>query len=285
VKLWITGANGLVATALQDLCKKQKISFLATSHQEVDISSTAQVKELFYSYADITHIINCAAYTNVDEAEKETEAAFKANTLGPENLGKLAHRKNLKMIHLSTDYVFDSKETSLLQEHDPCTPSSVYAKTKHEGEIRLLEQCPRCCIIRTSWIFGKGGKNFISSLREKLQKDEPLAVVNDQFNRLTYAKDLAQAILSLLCHKGIYHFANQGLTSRYEVANQMKTLLQEKGHSCACKEITPASKTDFLTLAPRPQFSALDTYKIERVLGQAPRSWQNALQEYVNDTV
>lgn len=282
MKIWITGANGLVGKALQDLCKKQKLSFLATGHSDVDIGSLSEVKNFFHSYSDITHIINCAAYTNVDEAEKEEEEAFKTNTLGPENLGKLAYFQNLKLVHLSTDYVFDSKENSALREEDPCSPSSVYAKTKYEGEVRLLEQFSHACIIRTSWVFGGNGKNFISSLWEKLHKEEKLIVVNDQFNRLTYVKDLTGVLLSLLCHEGIYHFANQGITSRYEVANHMRDLLQAKRKILACQEIAPASKASFLTLAPRPNFSALDTQKIERVIGEAPRSWQSALKDYID---
>ena len=192
------------------------------------------------------------------------------------------HFHHLRLVHLSTDYVFDAKGPTLLQENEVCTPASVYAKTKYEGEIRLLEQFPHACIIRTSWVFGKGGKNFVSSLWEKLHKEEKLTVVTDQQSRLTYAQDLAEAILSLLCHEGIYHFANQGVVSRFEIANHMKTLLQEKGTSLACREIAPVSKTIFQTVAARPQFSALDTQKIERVLGNAPRSWQEALKEYID---
>lgn len=282
MKIWITGAQGLVGKALQNLCKKQHLPFTASGHDECDISSLAAVKDYFHSHEGITHIINCAAYTKVDNAEKEAEEAFKTNTLGPENLGKLAHQKGLKLVHVSTDYVFNSDSNLPLKESDLCLPSSIYAKTKREGELRLLDQFTPACIIRTSWVFGHGGKNFISSLWDKLHQEKKITVVHDQVNRLTYVNDLAEILLALLCHEGIYHFANQGIVSRYEVAMQMKKLLQESGRKLACEEIHPASAHAFPTVAPRPKFSILDTEKIEKLAGISPRSWQSALKEFVD---
>lgn len=283
MKIWITGAQGLVGKSLQKLCKQQHISCLPTGHGDVDISSLPSVKEFFHAHPDITHIINCAAFTRVDDAEKQTEEAFKANTLGPENLGKLAHLENLKLVHVSTDYVFDAENPSPLAETAAHKPKSIYAKTKQEGEVRLLSEFPHACIVRTSWIFGHGGKNFISSLLNKLQSEKKISVVQDQVNRLTYARDLAEVLLALLCHEGIYHFANQGIASRYEVALKMKQLLKENGKEPPCDEIVGVSASMFPTPAPRPRFSVLDTQKIEKLVGITPRSWQEALKEFVNE--
>ena len=277
MKIWITGANGLVGKALQKRCLQDRLAYLATGH-EVDISSLPQVKHFFNSHPDITHIVNCAAYTRVDDAEKETDAAYLANTVGPENLGKLAHQAGLKLVHLSTDYVFDSTTPDPHSETSPHKPMNVYAKTKKDGEERLLAEFLHACIIRTSWVFGNGGKNFISSLLGKLQSNAKIAVVADQINRLTYAPDLASAIISLLCHEGIFHFANSGVASRHAVAEKMRGLLKEKA---VCVQIDQVSAAQFPAPAARPRFSILDTQKYENLLGITPRHWEIALQEYI----
>ncbi len=282
MNIWITGGQGLVGTALQELCKKEHLTFIATGHGDVDISSLANVKEFFHVNPTITHIINCAAFTSVDDAENQADEAFKTNALGPENLGKLASQEGLKLVHVSTDYVFDVPNPSPLSESAPYQPSNIYGKTKQEGEERLLNVFPHACIVRTSWVFGNGGKNFISSLWNKLHQEKKIAVVHDQVNRLTYAHDLAGILLSLICHEGIFHFANEGIVSRYDVALKMRQLLQEKGNILTCEEITQVPASTFPTLAPRPRFSILDTQKIERLTGTAPRNWQEALKEFID---
>lgn len=286
MKIWITGAQGLVGQAVQKLCKEKHLSFLPTGHGDVDISSESSVKEFFHSHPDLTHIINCAAYTRVDDAENEAQEAYKANTVGPENLGRLARLEGLKLVHVSTDYVFDCENPTPLAETAPFQPSqllSVYAKTKQEGEARLLSEFPHACIVRTSWVFGLGGKNFISSIWNKLHQETQISVVHDQINRLTYARDLAEVLLALLCHEGIFHFANEGIASRYDVALKMRQLLQESGKELPCKEINKVPAAAFKTIAPRPRFSVLDTQKIEKIAGITPRSWQEALKEFVDE--
>ncbi len=282
MKIWITGAQGLIGQALQQLCKKEHLAFIATGHQ-VDISSAPLIKAFFHANPTITHIINCAAYTSVDDAEKEEREAFKTNTLGPENLGRLAKHEGVKLIHLSTDYVFESTDLTPLPETAPYKPVNVYAKTKQEGEVRLLEEFPHACIVRTSWVFGRGGKNFISSLWDQLHVEKKISVVHDQFNRPTYSKDLAQTILALLCHEGIFHFANEGVASRYEVALKMKELIKEQGKELQCGEITAIPASTFFYRAPRPRFSILDTQKIEKITGIVPRPWQQALKEFIDE--
>ena len=279
MKIWITGANGLVGKALQKLCLQEHLAYLATGH-EVDISSLSQVKQFFNSNPAITHIVNCAAYTSVDDAEKEPQVAYLSNTLGPENLGKLAHLAGIKLVHLSTDYVFDSEAPIPHSEMSILKPVNVYAATKKDGEERLLAEFPHACIIRTSWVFGNGGKNFISSLLAKLQSNVKIAVVADQINRLTYAPDLAAAIINLLCHEGIYHFANTGLASRYDVAEKMIEYLKDKA---VCREVEKVLAVQFPTTASRPRYSILDTQKYENLIGITPRPWQNALQEYIDE--
>lgn len=284
MKLWITGSKGLVGSALQNRSLKEQIDCIATSHQEVDIASTKHIKDFLHSSdgKNITHIINCAAYTHVDQAEKEPELAHQINAIGPENLGTVAHHLNLKLIHLSTDYVFGTQGSRPFKETDACEPASTYARTKYEGEQRLLDAYPQACVLRTSWVFGKGGKNFVSSILDKIQKEEKIYVVSDQRNRLTFVDDLTEAILALLCHSGIFHFANQGETSRYEVTQQMILCAQEKGLPITCREVFPVPSSNFPQLAQRPCYSALDTTKIEHLLGLSPRPWETTIKEYLH---
>jgi dTDP-4-dehydrorhamnose reductase len=281
MRLWITGSRGLVGTALQKRCQDEGIGYVATSHQQLDISSMKHIKDFLHD-KDITHIINCAAYTHVDQAEKEQEIAHLVNAIGPENLGSIAHQFDLKLIHLSTDYVFGPAGDRPFTETDPCQPVNTYAKTKYEGEQRLLEVYPQACILRTSWVFGQGGKNFVSSIFDKIQKEEKIYVVSDQKNRLTYVQDLSQVILSLLCHSGIFHFANQGETSRFEVAEQIIETAQNRGLKVACREVFAVDSSTFPQLAPRPLYSALDTTKIENLLGFSPRNWETTIKEFIH---
>jgi len=284
MKLWITGAKGLVGTALKNRSRNEQIDSIATTRQEVDISSLKHIKDFLHSQAgkDVTHIINCAAYTNVDQAEKEPDFAHQINAIGPENLGNVAHNFDLKLIHLSSDYVFGIAGDKPFTENDPCKPVSTYARTKYEGEQRLLDIFPQACILRTSWVFGQGGKNFVSSILDRIQKEEKIYVASDQRNRLTYVQDLSQVILSLLCHSGIFHFANRGETSRFEVAQQMLETAQDRGIPLACKEVFAVNSSTFPQLAQRPIYSALDTTKIENLLGIAPRSWETTIKEFIH---
>jgi dTDP-4-dehydrorhamnose reductase len=283
MRLWITGGDGFVAKAAQRLCKKEGIDCVATSREEADITSPQHLKKFLRNLtgSPITHLVNCAAYTDVDKAEQEKEAASLINSCGPEILGEIARQHDFKMVHLSTDYVFGGGSRPFL-ETDPCSPLNVYATTKLEGEIRLLETYPQACILRTSWVFGTGGKNFVSSLVNKLRNEKKIYISSEQRNRLTYVHDLAEALISMLGYSGIFHFANQGETSRFEVATAMKLALQEKGIKVACQEIIPETPPSVLKGAKRPLYSVLDTTKIETTFGLAPRHWKTALKEFVS---
>ena len=273
MKIWITGDRGFVGSALKKVCKLEQIHSIATSQDQVDITSAQQIKKFLRSPegTGITHVINCAAYTNVDQAEQNGEEAYLVNAKAPENLGHMAHIHNLHMIHLSTDYVFGAAEHQPFKESDRCNPLNVYAKTKLEGENRLLDAFPQACIVRTSWVFGEGGKNFVSVFLDKLQREETLHVITDQKNRATYVQDLAQALLVLAGQSGIFHFANAGETSRFEIAQKMVQYMKDREIDIACKEIIGVESSIFPQVAKRPLYSALDTNKIETVIGLHPR--------------
>jgi dTDP-4-dehydrorhamnose reductase len=282
MKLWITGSKGFLGAALCVLCKERHVAFVGTSKEEADITNLEHLKKFLEKQRGVTHIINCAAFTDVDGAEKNKEHAALVNALGPKNIGLVAKDIGANVIHISTDYVFDGSLKRPYTELDPCCPAhNVYAKTKWEGEKNLLEVCPSACIIRSSWLFGKGGKNFISSVFQKMQEVSFLKVISDQLGRPTFVEDLASIILELLSHSGIYHFANEGEVSRFEIAQEILKKASELHIPLMCKEIIPTLSEAFPTPAKRPSYSVLNTKKIESLLGKPPREWTQALNEYL----
>jgi dTDP-4-dehydrorhamnose reductase len=226
-------------------------------------------------------MINCAAYTAVDLAEKEKERAFEVNALGPENLAKVAKERGFSLIHLSTNYIFDGKRDLPYNENDRANPLGVYGASKWEGEKRVLDLYPSACVVRTSWLFGNGGKNFVSSLLHTLKTEKVVQAAVDQTGRITYARDLAEAILFLLPAKGVFHFANRGALSRYEIACRVKEAAEKKGVLIKTEEIIPVEVRVFSSPAPRPDRAVLATDKIEERF--AIRAWQPAFEEYLNE--
>ena len=264
--LWITGANGLVGSTLRAKCK----AALHTG-REVDISNRDQVFAFVDQHPEITHIVNCAAFSQVDAAEVRKEEAYRANVIGPENLA----RTGKKLIHLSTDYVFSGHLNRPLTELDPVGPCNYYGQTKLEGEQRALALS--ACVIRTSWVFGPGGKNFLSQFLHTLQTQKELRLTNDQWSRFTYAPDLASAILQMLESTGLYHYANTGVATKYLFGLAMREEASLLGFPLATTSIIPIPGASFPTPCKRPPYSAFDTTKIDLPI----RPWREALREFL----
>lgn len=281
VKIWILGAGGQVGRALVDLCQGEKIPFVASKRSDVDITDLIRLGKEAKRIAP-THILNTAAFTDVDGAEERFRQAHAVNALGPENIGIVASELGIQVVHLSTDYVFDGKKGAPYVEEDLTNPLGVYGKTKREGEVRLLEQLPTACIIRTSWVFGVQGKNFISSALSFLQQKDQIGAVEDQLNRPTYNRDLARVMIDLSCHSGIFHFANQGVVSRFQIVCDFNEEAHLRGIPVRCQKIEPALSKDFPAKSPRPPYSVLSTKKVELTLGRKPRLWETVLGEYLD---
>lgn len=283
MKLWICGALGMLGSHFTRLLTKRHIPFVATDYQQIDITQLDPVSD-FVRIQKITHVINCAAYTQVDQAENEQKQAYLVNALGPHHLGIAGRRHGARVIHFSTDYVFDGTSIHPYTEDHPCTPIGAYGMSKWAGELKLLEEHKHACVIRTSWLYGFPGKNFVDTMLKLMSEREQLRVVSDQIGRPTYCQDLAETTLELLDQEGIFHFANAFETSWYQFATEIYKQAKELGYPLKLEKIEPISTQQYPTPAKRPAYSTLSTRKLEQTLGKSPRAWQEALNDYLRQT-
>jgi dTDP-4-dehydrorhamnose reductase len=281
MKVWILGAGGQLGKALVDHCRLEGIPFVASKRQDVDVTNFEALCRMAENN-DFTHLINCAAFTDVDGAEKREKEAFAVNAHGAENVSILGREMGIRVVHVSTDYVFDGFGKTPYQEGDTPSPVNAYGRSKLEGEQRILEHYPTACIVRTSWIFGRGGSNFISSIFDRLSNQLHVDAVDDQIGRVTYNCDLARVLIDLSLHSGIYHFANSGEVSRYTTVKAFFNAIKERGIPLKCQKISPVSHEAFPAPSKRPIYSVLSTEKVSRLLGRKPRVCNTVFDEYLD---
>ena len=265
----ITGSNGQLGTELGKLFPDA----IQVDVNMLDITDFEAVQKFVKEY-NVDTIINCAAYTAVDKAEDDVELAHKINVVGPENLAK----SGCKIIHISTDYVFDGKGYRPYIETDEANPISVYGKTKRLGEEAVLKYARLAVIIRTSWLYSAHGNNFVKTMRKLGAERDILTVVSDQVGTPTCASDLAKAILIISNNltpetAGIYHFSNEGVCSWYDFASEIMELSALK-----CK-VKPIPSSAYKTKAQRPFYSVLDKTKIKETFGIQIPHWKESLKE------
>lgn len=277
----ITGAKGQLGLELASLESKfPNFIFFFADKSLLNIANFKEV-ESYISKNKIDVIVNCAAYTNVDKAEDEPEMVNEVNHLAVKNLGEIAKKHHIKLIHISTDYVFDGNSSIPYAETDNTNPKNVYGISKLKGEKALLEINPKnSIIIRTSWLYSEFGNNFVKSILKLSKEKESISVVSDQIGSPTYAKDLATAILKMLpmiqCEGvEIYHYANKGQCSWFQFASAIIELVQ---HNC---EVLPISSELFKSKAKRPKYSLLNTEKIAQVFNLEIPNWEDSLEECI----
>lgn len=266
-KILITGCNGQLGMELSKLLP----AAIQTNRANLDITDSDAV-QAFVREKNIDTIINCAAYTAVDRAEDEPEVAEKVNALGPQNLAK----SGAKIIHISTDYVFDGTSYKPYETEDKTNPISVYGKTKLDGEKAVLKYASKAVIIRTAWLYSSHGDNFVKKICQLAAKRDEIKVVYDQIGTPTFAEDLAKTIVSILpqlnwIDKKIYHFTNEGVCSWYDFATAIVELSK-----LTCK-VNPIQSSEYPTKAPRPYYSVLSKEKIKRSFELKISHWKESL--------
>jgi dTDP-4-dehydrorhamnose reductase len=281
----ILGGSGQLGLCLQDRMKAQQLAYLAPGRDQLDLQDLEALQAFFIALKPVA-VINAAAYTAVDKAEQDAEAAAKINHLLPEKLAQLCAEQSIPLIHISTDYVFDGKSCRPYQPADPRHPVSVYGKTKAEGEKAVLQSKVKGGVIRTSWLYSEYGHNFVKTMLRLGSERELLRVVADQVGTPTYAGDLADAILKMLYDNNsslstaeIYHFSNQGVASWYDFA----------WHICRLKglkvKVEPIRTEDYPTPAQRPCYSVLNSTDFIRSFDLCNRHWLEALQHCMTKLV
>jgi dTDP-4-dehydrorhamnose reductase len=276
MKVLITGANGQLGRAFQELFKEQGIDFIAATKEELDITNLQQIREFVRKNEGITHIINCAAYNKVDEAERDWKTAYLVNGLGPRNLAIVANEIDAELVHYSTDYVFSGEKGSPYTIYDTPDPINRYGESKVLGERFVMSIANKFYLIRTSWVFGDG-MNFVKKVIEWSKKSQVLKIVDDEVSSPTYAPDLARATWELIKQKayGLYHITNSGYCSRYEWA---EFILNKIGWS---GELKRAKQEDFNLPAKRPRFSVLDGLGLEESTGIEIKNWEEVTGKYL----
>lgn len=278
----ITGSDGQLGTSIKELVLEfLNYKFFFTDKDSLDISSLDKLQN-FVEENNVDVIINCAAYTNVDGAEDELELADKINNIAVENLGVVSKENQLKLIHISTDYVFDGDSEIPYLERDATNPKNNYGLTKLKGEEVLFKLNPEnCIIIRTSWLYAALGNNFVKTMLRLFKEKETINVVSDQIGSPTNANDLAKVVLELISKitnkdVEVFHYSNKGTCSWFQFS---KEILKNTNETCT---IIPVSSELFKSKAKRPKFSILNTQKIQDTFNIQIPSWKESLSNCLN---
>ncbi|MDQ6708951.1 MAG: dTDP-4-dehydrorhamnose reductase [Candidatus Dormibacteraeota bacterium] len=271
MRILLAGAGGQLGQDLEQVLAAEDLH--AVRHQQLDIADRAAVSAIIHATRP-DWVVNAAAFNDVDGAETARAQAFAVNADGPATLAEAARAVGARLVHVSTDYVFDGAKGSAYTEDDPANPLSVYGESKRAGEVRVLESGVKAAVLRTAWLYGRHGKNFVKAILTGAQSGKPLRVVADQVGSPTSTADLAIAIRDLIRTElqGLFHVANAGACSRFEFA---RTIVGGQ------VDVTPTSSTEAPRPARRPANSSLTSVRWEEA-GMSPmRSWQEALADYL----
>jgi dTDP-4-dehydrorhamnose reductase len=295
--LWLIGNKGMLGTEFSSILEKRGISFVGTD-REVDILdplALAAFVEGQGRVGSVTWIVNCAAYTAVDKAEDDLDLCRRLNVEGPGNIARIAQGIGARLIHISTDYVFDGKgiqeggNLRPYRESDETGPIGVYGLTKCDGERAVLENNPRSYIVRTAWLYGKYGNNFVRTMLRLMNERDEVKVVNDQRGSPTWARDLAETLAAIVVAEGegrqipygVYHYTDEGSITWFDFALEIYGRGRQLGlikKDCA---VGPCSSAEFPARVTRPAYSVLDKAKIRSVLGIDVPVWDESLARYL----
>ena len=275
----ITGANGQLGYDFQRLFDSLKVKYIATDVVDFDITNEKSIDDFFLKNDDISLVINCAAYNDVDKAETDSDFCMLLNSRAPLNLAKKAKEIGATFVTYSTDFVFDGDIRDPYTEEDIPNPPSIYAKSKRMGEEAVLAEYDKSFVIRTSWVFGIANNNFNKQVINWSKTRDELNIVDDQVSVPTYSKDLAYFSWKLIETKkyGLYHMSNNGICSKYD---QAKYVLDKIGWT---GKLGTSKTEDFNLPAKRSKFSKLDSTKLENIVGEKIPSWQDAIDRFLKE--
>lgn len=283
-KILVTGAKGQLGSEIKEISAEfHSFSFCFTDFEELDITCQTKVSEFFEHYKP-DFVVNCAAYTAVDKAETEIDLATKLNALAVGILAEESAKLNCRLIHISTDYVFDGKGPRPYTEDEPVNPQSVYGRTKLEGELLCLKNNPQSIVVRTSWLYSKFGNNFVKTMLRLGNERTEVGVIADQIGSPTNAADLARAILTIISFvvvgnknliPGVYHYSNEGVASWYDFT---KAIYELSGLKC---QVNPISSEEYPSPVKRPPYSVMNKSKIKLIFGIQIPYWRTSLEDYI----
>jgi len=283
--IWVIGSRGMLGSELTERLEKEGRPYIGTDI-DVDIRDRQALRD-FADGKGIQWIVNCSAYTAVDKAEDEEDKAFAINAQGAGNVALAAAGNGATLIHISTDYVFRGDATIPYVETDAVDPAGAYGRTKAEGERLVQAACPRHFILRTAWLYGRYGQNFVYTMLKLMSERDTLRVVQDQCGSPTWARDLAEAIIRIIAQGsesfGIYHYSGEGQTNWYEFAKEIHRLGRELGilkRDCILEAI---KASEYPAKAHRPAWSVLSKEKIKTLLGVNVPDWRTSLETFMHE--
>jgi dTDP-4-dehydrorhamnose reductase len=282
-KILVTGATGQLGSEIQTIATDYpQYDFTFADRSTLDLNNLCKLED-YFDDKTFDVIINCAAYTAVDKAESEEDLTNTINHRAVSLLAKIAKKKNMAFIHISTDYVFNGQNYRPYIETDPTDPQGVYGRTKRDGENAILDVAPKnSMILRTSWVYSSFGSNFVKTMRRLGKERDSLGVIFDQIGTPTYARDLAKMILDILPQiqnesPEIYHYSNEGTASWYDFA---KTIFELSNIQCT---VNPITTDQYPTPAKRPHYSLLNKAKIKNYFNITIPYWRDSLQECLKE--
>ena len=284
MKILVTGANGQLGRELLRQAPNLDFEVLAADLPDIDISESASVSQWMQTRRPDL-LVNAAAYTHVDNAESQTDLAFKVNSDGPAILAEACRHCAIPLVHVSTDYVFDGLNDRPYRESDPTSPVGVYGRSKAAGEKRVRDSLSRHIILRTAWLYGVYGHNFVKTMLRLGREKRTLSIVDDQFGSPTCAEDLAATILSIAARIrqgadiswGTYHYCGRGVTTWYRFAQQIFKIAESLG-MISTPSLRPVTTAEYPTVAKRPPYSAMDCDRIQTAFDILFLPWRERLE-------
>ncbi len=278
MKILLTGSNGQLGHDFKKIFDRKNIEYIATDHKELDITNDEDLNRFFQENEGITHVINCAAYNDVDKAETDKKV-WLLNAEAPKKLAEFSKKIGAIFVTYTTDFVFDGKKNSPYMEDDKTNGVSEYGKSKAQGEKDVLEAYDRSFVIRTSWVFGIANNNFNKQVINWSKSRNELNIVDDQVSVPTYSMDLAEFSWKLIQTEkfGLYHITNDGIASKYDQAKYVLEKIGWKG------TLGRAKTADFNLPAKRPAYSKLDSSKVEKLLGEKIPTWQSGIDRFLEE--